>query len=190
MKRTSLDWHEQMPLAYRHADAVATWLRPIPWQWFVTATFPWNVRAETAVKKLRAFINDLEKHHRSTVCMVAGQESKPRLHGMSVPVHFHLLLASHSRLSAEAIESLWLAQVTSRRNQGRNDESVRLEPYNEHQRGPEYCLKSLNDMHGDWHLHRLRDFHPDIGGSDKPSHRSVRGSRRHTQRRSRLSSGI
>ena len=54
-------------------DAVAQWLRPIPWQWFVTATFTWNIRAETAAGTLCA--NMSETGSPSTITVGRGKKS-------------------------------------------------------------------------------------------------------------------
>lgn len=63
-------------------DEAARWLRPIPWQLFASLTFPWNVREETAVLKLRQFIDLLEKTYRCNVCCVGGQEAKSFRNGI------------------------------------------------------------------------------------------------------------
>jgi hypothetical protein len=181
------DFYERLSVRDRIAvDALSKWLRPVGWQWFVTLTFPWNVKSETAVHKLRQLIDGLERHHRARVCVVAGQESKPRQHGMSVPTHFHLLLASHVRLSAEAVKALWFAQVTRCSSQDRDDESILIKSYQAHQRGPEYCLKAINDSYGDWFIHRLEDFLPGAPGPGKPNHQSVRSAKRNMQQLARL----
>lgn len=188
-KRPEPNWLRNIPPQDRlTVDAVAKWLRPVAWQWFITLTFPWNVRQETAVRKLRQFINQLEKFCGVNVCCVAGQESKPRQHGMNVPTHFHLLLTSYARISREAIEAIWLGQVANRPSQGRNGESVQVEPYNSHERGVEYCLKSLNEASGDWLIHRLEHFLPGAPGSSKPNHRSVRNARRNREQATRFAS--
>ena len=66
-------------------DATARWLRPVSWQWFVTLTFPWNVRSETADAKLKQWLNQIERTMRTRVCFVAGKERTPRSYGMEVP---------------------------------------------------------------------------------------------------------
>lgn len=186
---SGLTWYERIPAKDRLAvDSAARWLRPVSWQFFVTATFPWNVRSETAVYKLRQFTNNLERLYRANMCFVAGQESKSGQHGMSVPNHFHVLLASHARLAKEDIEVLWLAQVKRYVNLSRIGESIRVESYNTHMRGAEYCLKAINDAYGDWHIHRLELFLPHAAGPSKPSHRSVRHDRRNREQAIRLAS--
>ena len=188
MTHRAPDFYERLTVRGRIVvDALSKWLRPIGWQWFVTLTFPWNVKSETAAHKLRQYIDSLERHYRARVCFVAGQESKPRQHGMSVPTHFHLLLASHVPLSAEAIKALWLAQVTRCPSQDRDDESILIEPYQAHRRGPEYCLKSLNDASGGWYFHRLEHFLPGAAGPSKPNHQTVRSAKRNKQQMARLS---
>jgi hypothetical protein len=85
-------------------NALAEWLHPIPWQLFATLTFPWNVTSETADRKLREFINRLEKTLRSRVCHVAARESESKT-GAAVPWHFHLLLASLETIPADLVDS-------------------------------------------------------------------------------------
>lgn len=191
MKYHTPDFYERLTPRDRIAvDAISKWLRPVGWQWFVTLTFPWNVKSETAVCKLRQCIDGLERHHRARVCFVAGQESMPRRHGMSVPNHFHLLLASHAPLSAEAIKALWLAQVMRRSSQDRGDGSVLIESYQAHRRGLEYCLKAVNDAYGDWLIHRLEHFLPGATGPSKPNHQSVRSTKRDMEQLVRLATSL
>ncbi len=172
-----LDWYSRIPFHDRRAvDAVAKWLRPIPWQWFVTLTFSWDVRDETAVGKMRRFLDALERHCKDDVCAVAGQESKPSQGGMSVPWHFHLLLASRQSISKQSIEAIWRGLVCRASDRKAWEESVQVEPYASEERGPEYCLKSMNDAFGDWHLHRLEVFLP--YSPSKTNHRTIRGARR------------
>lgn len=159
-------------------DAVCQWLRPIPWQWFVTATFSGNIRAETAVGKLRQFANQLERFSRANVCYVAGQESKPCLNGLRVPWHFHILLASRARIPQEPIEAIWRGIVGRGSGAGESHDSVLVAPYAVHSLGPEYCLKAMNDAYGDWHIHRLEHFLPDLPGTSKPNDRTLRRARR------------
>jgi len=185
MKHAGWNWYDLIPARERAVvDAAATWLRPVAWQFFVTLTFPWNPRPETAVLKLRQFANALEKHYGCNLCFVAGQESKPRQHGISIPTHFHLLLTAHRRLTKDDIEAIWLAQVTHRPAQGRNEESVRVEPYSAHERGPEYCLKTICES-GDWHIHRLEHFHP-AASSRRRDHHSIRSAKRNNEQAARL----
>lgn len=166
-------------------DALATWLRPIDWQWFLTVTFSWNVRSETAVQRLKSFINDLERFCRANVGFVAGQESRTRRDGMNVPSHFHMLMTSNIRIPREALEDLWLRQLPSGLTLKQKRESVRVEPYQALERGPEYCLKAMNDPQGDWWIHRLEGFLPGAAGPSKPNHASVRGARRNREQAAR-----
>lgn len=179
-KRPGPHWLRCLPARDRQVvDAEAKWLRPVEWQWFVTLTFPWNVRAETAVRKLRQFINTLEKSVRSNLCMVAGQESRSRSLGMSVRTHFHVLLTSHALISKEAIETIWLGLVTIRAaRRSENQDSVHAVAYDPRKPGAEYCLKCMNDDCGDWFMHRLEQFLPSVPGPSKPNHRTVRSAKR------------
>jgi hypothetical protein len=182
MNNPNAYWLHSIPALDRQAvDAVANWLRPVPWQWFATFTLSGNIREETATGKLRNFANDLEKFLRKNICFVAGQESKSCLYGLRIPWHFHLLLASYSILSKEAIEATWLRQVGRRSGQGKIQESVLVEPYEAHRLGSEYCLKQMNDANSGWHLHRLEHFLPDLPNPSKPNHRTLRSARRARQ---------
>jgi hypothetical protein len=79
-------WYTAIPKRDRAAvDAAAKWLAPVPWQYFVTLTFPWNVREETADSKFRQFMNTVERELRHSVCFVVGKERKPQSVGMEVP---------------------------------------------------------------------------------------------------------
>src|SRR5580700_9340081 len=66
--------------------AYADWLRPIPWQWLFTLTFPWNVRLETARKKFIKFWIDvsertdsLERDYRTGMGCFAVLESNLKI---------------------------------------------------------------------------------------------------------------
>lgn len=77
-------WLQRLSAQDRKAvDAIVHWIKPVPWRWFITLTFPWNVRWQTAVKKLRQFAQRLEEHTKARVCFVTGQESRPAQLGMN-----------------------------------------------------------------------------------------------------------
>jgi hypothetical protein len=172
-------------------DAVANWLRPIPWQWFATLTFHWNVRSETADLKLRQWINTIERETRERMCYVFGKEKKGPSLGKTVPWHFHLLATSKADLPKELLESVWQKLVGKGERMeidgDVNYDSILVEPYSTHQKGAEYCLKSLGDSGGEWGFRWLDLFNPKVAGTARPSHRSVRQRARfdvdHTQRR-------
>ncbi len=105
---------------------------------------------------------------------------------MRVPWHFHLLLASHHSISKECIEAIWRGLVCRASDRKAWEESVQVEPYEAEERGPEYCLKSMNDGFGDWHIHRLELFLP--YSPSKPDHRTIRGARRARLRSANLDS--
>jgi hypothetical protein len=176
-------WYTTLPRRKRRVlDAVAKWLRPVCWQWFICLTFPWNVRPETADKKLKALIDAIERHHRAIVGMAAGKETRSRHDGSHVPLRFHLLITSRVPISGEAIEALWLGLIRrglqSEAEILRIGEYAKVEPYQAHERGTEYCLKMMNDGAGDWYLHRLEHFLPGVPGAARPNHRTVRRQRR------------
>jgi hypothetical protein len=176
-------WYRKIPWRDRNVvTAITEWLRPVPWQWFVTLTFPWNVAYSTADRKLRALINALEHYHGAIIGYVAGKESRSRHDGGRVPWHFHVLIVSRRAVSKEALESLWLGQIRRGLQTDtdilRRGEHAQVEPYEAHLRGPEYCLKTMNEDTSDWYLHRLEEFLPGVRGTSRPNHRTVRRQRR------------
>jgi len=186
------DWRQRVSARDRQtSDAVAQWLRPVPWEWFVTLTAPWNLRPETADKKLQQWRNSLEKLSRTNVCFAAARESKSTSYGIRVPCHFHVLLVSQMLLSKETIEFCWLNLISPslavRAQAGMRQESVCVERFDMYKRGPEYCFKFINECDGEWFSHRLERFLPNVSGTSRPNHRSVRSHRRDSMRAARTS---
>jgi hypothetical protein len=188
-----LDWYDRIPEAERQTvDAYAKWLKPIPWQLFATFTHPWNVTSETADRKLRELINALERDLKDSICFVAGKERRSLSAGMSVPWHFHVLMTAHHPIPPDLVENSWRQLVRPHTKladglsvaDGKSvkDDSVVVEPYDTGLRGAEYCLKSINNCHGDWTCRWLREQHPLMKGTNRPSHRSLRQERRSADR--------
>ncbi len=190
-------WYNLIPERDRLVvDAAAKWFRPVAWQWFITLTFPWNVRSETADAKLKEWLNIIERTLRTQICFVAGKERKPRSHGMEVPWHFHLLVTSMVDIPKMLVEDTWrdLVSRPARRRQEDDaagvrlvgedalasdnvlgdddpeDDSVVVESYKHNCLGPEYCLKSINDCNGDWSFRWLELFNPRIKQTSFPNH--------------------
>jgi hypothetical protein len=178
-QRRTPTWLQRLSAQDRKAvDAVVQWIKPVPWQWFITLTFPWNVHWQTAVKKLRQFAQRLEEHMKARVCFVAGQESRPAQVGMNVPHHFHMLLIGQGVVTKEAIEASWNRLVSWEQAGNEIKDNVRVKAYDPSAPGAEYCLKWLNDDHSDWHFHNLEHFLPGAPGPSKPNHRTVRAAKR------------
>jgi hypothetical protein len=186
----NINWYTLIPDRDRKVvDATAKWLRPVPWQWFVTLTFPWNVRSETADAKLKQWLNLTERTLRTKVCFVVGKERKPHSYGMEVPWHFHLLVTSMVDIPKELLVESWTTLVSpaARRQQEVEvvgsgalgevvpfDDSVVVESYKHNRLGPEYCLKSINNCNGEWCFRWLELFNPRIRQTSFPNHVKVR----------------
>lgn len=171
-------------------DEIAHWLQPINWQFFVTLTFPWNVRAETADAKLKAWLNALERDLKTRVCFIAGKECKPHSHGVEVPWHFHVLVASMVEIPKELMEGLWLALI-GRANQAvmpgeSQNEHVLVLRYEPGELGHQYCLKALNSSDGDWQFRWIELFNPRIPCTARPNHRTERNQTRFVQQQRRI----
>jgi len=183
----SLDtWYTRIPYIDRLAvDATSNWLRPIQWQWFVTLTFHWNVRRETADKRFRNWINSVERSVGSRVCFAVGMERGPNRHGITAPWHYHLLVTATVDLPKELLEDKWLDLnrcSKMRKEDGKPaDDSVLVKSYERHSMGPEYCLKKMNDCPGDWRFRWLELFLPHQKQSSKPNARKIRQRQRFLQ---------
>ena len=192
---TRQPWYQMIAPQDRAAvDAVAEWLRPVPWQWFVTLTFPWNVRAETADRKLKGWIDLVEKDLRNRMCFVAGKERKPDSLGIQVPWHFHLLATSLVPIPKHVLELHWTRMVGSGQLHIADGvaipETILAEPYQEHKVGPEYCLKSMNDCLGEWRFRWLELFNPAITKqTSRPNHRTNVQRRRFVEQKQKLEAG-
>ncbi|MFP5205901.1 MAG: hypothetical protein ACLGSH_11140 [Acidobacteriota bacterium] len=137
--------------------AYSDWLRPIPWQLFCTFTFPKRVSDQEAVKTFDEFIAELESFYNSDIAYVRGDEK--RFSGCGKPAsprHFHALFACDERLSASYITFRWSEKV-GERSVG---ESASIVPYAPQLGGVYYVLKSINQPHGDWAMHKLDHFLP------------------------------
>jgi hypothetical protein len=181
------NWYTRIPYRDRQAvGAVAVWLRPIRWQWFLTLTFPWSVRDETADQKLHAWFNALEHDLGTRICYVAGRERKPESYGIEVPWHFHSLVTAQTPIPKELLERHWnrVIRRTARGPSARvqTDIPALVEPYLDHEKGPEYCLKMMNDCNGDWQLRWLELFLPHQKQTPFPNSRSIRQQRRLLER--------
>jgi len=184
-------WYDGIPAQDRPAvDALASWLRPIRWQWFVTATFNWNIRSETADRKFKEWINLVERDLKARVCVVVGKERKPHSFGREVPWHFHVLMTAATEIPEGMLAGHWktvAGEGHKRAIDGKLvDEGILVEPYHGLLKGPEYCLKSMNDCNGDWDSRWIRLFHPWIKGTAKPSHQIIRQERRFNEEKNTL----
>jgi hypothetical protein len=181
-------WYTRIPYRDRLAvDAVSEWLRPIRWQWFVPLTFHWNVRAETADKRLRRWINLVERAVGNRMCFVAGMERVPSRDGIVVPWHYHLLVTAVPDLPNDLLENAWLdlnrLSKAKDEDDEHEDDSVLVRSYKRHSMGPEYCLKKMNDCHGDWLFRWLELFLPHQKQSSFPNARKIRQRKRFLQQR-------
>jgi hypothetical protein len=188
-------WYDNIPAQDRPAvDALGSWLRPVPWQWFMTATFRWNVRSETADRKFEEWINLIERELRTRVCLVAGRERKPRSHGSKVPWHFHVLVTAATAIPDGMLAGHWKTVAGEGHKRVVDDklvdEGILIERYQGHLKGPEYCLKSMNDCNGDWDSRWLRLFHSGIKGTTKPNHQTIRQERRFKEEKQHFAVGF
>jgi hypothetical protein len=173
------NWYTRIPAQERLViDATAKWLSPVKWQWFITLTFSWNVRGETADLKLKQWLNTVEREMKARVCFVAGKERKPAFSGILVPWHFHLLITSDVALPEPLLQRTWvkLAGHGKRRpgGDGLVDDRILVESYEHHSLGPQYCLKSMSTCDGDWLFRWLELFNPLMKQTGSPNHIKVR----------------
>lgn len=172
------NWYDRIPSRDREVvNQVAEWIRPIPWQLFVTLTFPWNIRAETADQKLGDFINEIERNLKTRICLIAGKEGVTK-HGALVPWHFHLLLASVIPIPADMVEGTWRRLVGRSNSTSADDDSVDVRSFIADNLGEQYVAKMIASHYGDWNVRWLHLFNPAINYTPKRDHRLIRQRRR------------
>jgi hypothetical protein len=156
-------------------EAVAGWVSPIAWQKFVTMTFPWNVTSETAGRKFKAMLGEMEREMRTPVAYVAAMEGRAKSGG-KVPLHIHAAIAAKATISASRMEAIW-TELTSRRT-AQAEDGIQIKPWRDGAGGMEYILK-LADTDAEWSFRWLELMNPAI----RPSlnHRTIRNARRHPQ---------
>jgi hypothetical protein len=171
------NWYQRMPQTDRRTvDELAEWLRPIDWQLFVTLTFPWNARSETADVKFKSLINSLERTMQTSVCYVAGKEARSKA-GAVVPWHFHALLASLAPIPASLVKLCWMESVGRTPSDLQADDLVDVRPFNGQLQGIEYAVKQIR-TEGEWFLNAVERFHPAIEKDQPRNHRYFRKKRR------------
>jgi hypothetical protein len=160
-RKTALWYHrEHWPYAsdQHTVEEYAAWLVKVPWQLFCTFTFARKVSDQQADKTFIEFINRLESSLKCNVAYVRGDEK--RFSGCGKPAcgrHFHALLTSEKPLPAAVVAFFWKSMFGKRSD----DAGIQAEPYDSHQNGVSYVVKSINDIHGDWSFRKLRLVHPE-----------------------------
>lgn len=166
----------RLPTRERAAVAeIVRWLRTTkPWQLFGTFTFCWNVSGETANRIFKEFIDFLEMRYRANICVVYGRESKARRYGMNVPHHFHVAMTSLATLTPETVSRMWLAVVAKHTGGRYGQNSAKVDFFDDHKRGLEYCFKAINEGQSDWGTWNLDLFLRNHPGPERPNHRKLR----------------
>jgi hypothetical protein len=157
-------------------EAAADLVQPIDWQLFVTLEFTWNVRAETADRKFKALIDQLEREMRTRICYVVGKESRTKS-GAAVPWHFHCCLTALKPIAASQIESIW-RRLVHRSKATENDGVVDIRTYDPALPGVEYVTKLMSTLDAEWDFNWLHLFNPTMQITPKFDHRALRGGRR------------
>jgi hypothetical protein len=105
-------WYERDRRAYARdretIDKLADWIKQVDWKLFCTFTFATRQLDQIADHTFRQFMNRLERHLKSDVGYVRGDEK--RVSGCGKPAcgrHYHALLASAAPLQPAFVEWLW-----------------------------------------------------------------------------------
>jgi hypothetical protein len=154
-----------------------TWLQDVPWQWFLTLTFPNSLHPSVADRKRLAWTNIIERSHRCPVSYAGSLERTSKGTGMHVPSHFHLIVTSDVVLDEEQMRVAW------RRVSGGSNEHFNSKRFQIGAGGIQYCFKSIDTQTTDWFVHRLELCLDDLPGPSAPNHRSIRAARRASLRR-------
>jgi hypothetical protein len=170
-------WYQRLQGNERQVvEEFAEWLRPVPWQQFVTLEFPWNARHETANNKLKELMARLGKELNTRICYVAALESESKT-GMPLQQHFHVLLASLSTIPGSLVRSTWMAVVGRTSSDPKKSDLVDIKSFNSELRSVEYLFKHVA-RETEWDMRWVELFHPGIGGRKTRNHRSIRQKRR------------
>jgi hypothetical protein len=175
-------WYDRVNWSYKadrnNAENYAAFFRQVPWQLFSTFTFAWEVSDAQADGVFSGAIHSIEKHYRSDVGFVRGDEK--RFSGCGKPAsprHYHALLACAAPLSIKYVADLWMSKAGHRSDGA----GAKVETYDPNKDGVSYVLKHINQPGGDWtlgkNLYLFLPAKPDVVGK-----RMRRHLRRHSVR--------
>lgn len=153
-------------------EAYERWLSPIAWQVWGTATFPWNVRAETADAKFKEFLNVIEGTIKGRVCCAWARENRSKTRVDAVREHFHFQIAGRQEIPLELTRSAWRKLVHTTGNP--SDKSIKVDPYDPTRGGLAYTFKHAGSGASEPGYHQLEYFHPEL----EPAHEKTRRPRR------------
>ena len=146
-------WYDRINWPYKAdritAENYATWFKPIHWQLIGAFTFAWSVSDRQADGVFSGFIHGIEKHYRSDVGYVRGDEK--RFSGCGKPAsprHYHALLACAAPLSPNFVADLWMS-MAGHRSDGAG---AKVDVYDPNKNGVSYVLKHMNQANGAWTL--------------------------------------
>lgn len=135
-------------------DSYRDYFSYIPWQIYLTFTFPWKVDDVQANKTFCDVIARLERHQRRPVAYLRADEKRlVQPSGCGLPPsgrHFHALLASGATLNSAAIEYYWKCLMGDGAGIDRVGNLTlggyaKVERYDPSQNGLEYILKCLRN---------------------------------------------
>jgi hypothetical protein len=123
------------------------WLKLVPWQWFVTLTFAYQVSDQQANQIFLEYINRVERQLRAPIIYVRGDEKRYSGCGKpGAPRHYHLVMASSGTLNPRWMCERWEAIAGKRQNGAGAD----FRPYDPRLDGVAYVLKAIDQDGGDW----------------------------------------
>jgi hypothetical protein len=91
-----------------------------------------------------------------------------------------MLMTAKCPIPRTLVENTWRSTVGRgpKRLDVPEGDSVIVKPFDDQKRGIEYCLKLVNDCHGDWRFRWLELFNPKVPNSESMNHRKIRQRRR------------
>jgi len=156
-------------------DAVAQWMRPIPWQSFLTLTFPFAPSAQVATAKFDELVNELEKAIRIKVGFVVAQETRDKS-GHYAQRHLHSVMTAAKPIPAQLVVDLW-NQSMGRSHQVDCDLAL-VTPYTSEGDPLGYMCKQIALDDSVWDLRNVESFLPGHVSEPVTTHKALRGARR------------
>ena len=161
-------------------QAQALYMSRFTWHFYLTLTFSWDIRAESARRRLLSYLRFIEdtKVKAPLSCLIAEETKESGLGQAAGRIHFHILVRCARRISVAAFQTLWeQSHFGGNRTAG---PSAWVVPYNREISATYYLFKDLNKRFFEWSVRNL-----DLNAAVRPRSFSTSSRQRRRLRRDR-----